>query len=1330
MSSKFTLFCLLLLGGLGRAGADAPAALEPPLQQLRERAQRCYDAGDTERGHQALAELVAALPGRVELAAELLGTMRRASMADKRMNRWTAYATERLVALHQAGLLDESNPEVLDAYDCLCVVRWDQGRLWESWDLLQRLQALDPDNPYARLGAVRLLAQVESAATIPTMQSVLDAVDGSRNDDRTREFLMVADRILSEAWPWAHTSILDPWRPVFSRAKFVGQSNQQMLDDLKAALARRRADQAAPAPAIRPSAPRPQPAGVSVPPVPDILSPAWSDLAGQEPDKNPELFDRAIRVAAGADKPALTADGLGLLDPVRAIDLRLRQMNTAAVSALRQVQETQYQERIRLRTPAQRAGREALGWYRQSPWSPTANRDLLARAQADLQRGRIAAARRSFGDILQHALEPATRQAAQVGLWLAAASEGQPAALDTLFADVDPTALFPWMGRTETAANIKARLLQGMPAEDRDQPKLAELEPRWLRLPAVPVWPDDTLTIQHGASLVEVQVRGNRIMAGARRWLAWYDLADPSAPLWFASDPALAPNPPGELQLPGAWRPALAGGRLYIRAGEASVPAQVRALDVENGRTLWETVGALPPPPTNSASSEFHAVCADPVIAGACLYYTELVGNKANPGDSRWDIVCAAADDGALIWRSTVVDAGADTVAGRLFRELPLAVRQRGNPLTVADGALFFGHAGLAARLDARDGRVEWVRTCRHGMAVAALRAGLAASRGAAPLVAGERVLLLARDGAALFAADRQTGQLLWEQIFIQPLELLGATKDRAVVRTVNRLVGVALDTGAVQWDVPAPEIIVGRGSVHGEVITLAAGDALLSLNAADGAVRERRAWPEGKAVWDYALAGKTLVLATDETAPTAAYKPDTLLNPNGSAEKPGPLGLPFKHAWDLPCAQRTRFFASPAGSPLQGRLFVAADGMLEAIDLDARGRSAWRRFTMGTVGQILFDKTTLVLCSGADPNQSGVQAVMAINGQTGAVLWRLPVWRSTAGVALSDGVFAMYDADAELRAYDAATGRPLWDRLVLRNTNMNARTWMTPPLAQAGQLHLFGARLQPAWEPGIPYSRFELRTGDLLPLRWIAKGESNQINRAQYCVGAKQAFVQIEIRKRDAPPQLYQCVLAEGGATRELSRSERMWPIGGPYVVVGKDNEQERKLFNCDDPAYEYPLDMRNLVMLTEELLLLNEKDGVAIIDLEKKQRIIGINTAADKIGNPRILKLDDTRVLFHGVSEKTIEKTVEKTVEKMIEKTLVVQEVDRRTGQVTRQGRVPDFDVNRNELRGVFLVPTLRQEGSGPPPGNVLLLQDNRALHAYVTAAPPPAAPPTAAP
>lgn len=1282
---------LLLCLGLCRAGLGGEPALDGPLREMRERAQRCYDAGDYDGGHRAMAELVAAMPGRTELAAEMLGVMWRASMADRRMNSWTEYASERLVAMHRAGLLEKDNATLSGAYDCLCVMRWEQGRLSEAWEAMQRLLELEAGNPYAHIGAARMLHQVGSPEALTMIQDVLDSVDGGIKTWKTRELLMVIDRSLDASWPWDRIPILDPWRSSFSRGSTRRASVESFFGSLKAAVAQRRIMAAMGQQARRVEKGKRKNAPV-------VAAPAASEVAGQEgfnpavqsPDKDPALFDRYIRLSAGRDQPVPDGDGAGLLDYWRLIDLRLQPLDAAAVNPLRQLQENRYKELTAQAPAGQRSARDQLAWYRTSPWSPAANLDLLASAQAELNLGHTAAAARSFRDVLAHSPDPTARQAAQVGLWLAAASEDNAAGLELLFGGVDPKANFPWLGRTASAADIKARLLKGMTAVDRENTPLAGLEPRVLRLPAAPVWPGDTLSIRHGASLVDLQVRGNRLLAGARNWQAWYDTAATATPLWTAMTPVLMKDQPGEVNLPGRWHPATGRGRIYTRAGTNSMPSVVRAVDVESGLTAWETA---------VAPGEFHAIGSDPVVAGSCVYYMELAGQKANDGyNSRLDVVCVAADDGMPVWRATVCDSAADTPAGLLLRNLPLTARVRGNGLAVSDGAVYCSGPGIAARFDARDGRAEWVRTCRVGIIMPKLiRSGLAEPLGGAPLIAGDRAVFVAQDGAGLYSVDLQTGRLLWDQEFVQPLEMAGATKETAVVRTMTGLAGVELGTGAVRWNVPLAQDVVGRCTLRGNVVTVGLGDALLSVNAEDGSVLERRAWPDGRTAWNYVVAGKSLLMVTDETAPTAAYRPDTALGTAGETANLQ-LRLPLKRSWSLPCDQRARVFAPPAGSPLQGRIYLACDGMLEAVDVGNGGRSAWRRFTMGTVNRILFDKNAIVLCSGGEarpsaPNEAAAMTAMVMDGQTGQLLWRLPEFGGADGAVLADGVLVVHDGETEMRAYDVVTGRLLWDRKAM--CNLSARGWPVEPCVQAGQMHLFASRLHIAWPNGVADSRVDLKTGKMLPVQWLAKGDIiSVVGRSGACVGTGEALVCVVGKNRDAGGHVYRYTLANG-AVSEVPGVSRMWSLGSPYVMAGNEDDHMRKLLRCDDAGYAYPLDSRQPFAFTDGILVQVEGKGWAVTDTARKQRLAMMDVVVAKNGiQPGIVRLDDTRLLFHASGENEV----------------ALKELERQSGKVIAEAVLPGLDHGRD----IMAV-------SG---GSVLLVHDAKGLQAFVTGSTPPAA------
>lgn len=110
---------------------------------------------------------------------------------------------------------------------------------------------------------------------------------------------------------------------------------------------------------------------------------------------------------------------------------------------------------------------------------------------------------------------------------------------------------------------------------------------------------------------------------------------------------------------------------------------------------------------------------------------------------------------------------------------------------------------GALLCLDARDGRTEWIAWYDSATRVAAKRPNYSdQDLPTACLVAGGTVVLAPNDSSTLFAFDATSGRTLWKrEIRGGSSQILGA-RDLTLVVAGERLHGIHLETGQIQWSV------------------------------------------------------------------------------------------------------------------------------------------------------------------------------------------------------------------------------------------------------------------------------------------------------------------------------------------------------------------------------------------------------------------------------------------------------------------------------------------------------------------------------------------------
>ncbi len=531
---------------------------------------------------------------------------------------------------------------------------------------------------------------------------------------------------------------------------------------------------------------------------------------------------------------------------------RLLAGEAKAVAALRKLKEAEARAALTVARPADDLGSVAA-LYRRHPWVHAVHAALAEAGEAELRRGHAGLAQRCFQDVLSHSADEPLRSRARVGLWLALAQDDPPA-LAASFRDTDPGALFAWMGGQLSARQIRQRLTVRADAPPAP-PALTDLEHRELTVPPSAGWVDERPAPHEEGVLV----------AGPGL-LAWY-AGDSTRPAWAQQSAAVVSASVWGLIAPGPFAPVVDAGRVYTRWGVAPVeeqprrdrrgwgylPAGLAAFDARTGALVWSTA--------RSTAWEGLAPVGAPALAEGRLYVLAVDRHRAFAPVS---LVCLDPGRGAVVWKRELVDAQtvlyADASKRRRPRFWEIDVAHFGNAVTVAGGAVYcLTNMGVVVRCDARDGLVEWARTYPRDDGGAAFET-LLRRQGAAPVVAGRRVLFVPRDALGAFALDRDTGELLWHNSEDAAMRVLGTAGDLLLLADGRRVAALDLATGKARWQRRFDESVDGRALLAGTSVYVGTAGRLYRLNAASGKVEEEAGWGKGGPLKHLALRGRILL--------------------------------------------------------------------------------------------------------------------------------------------------------------------------------------------------------------------------------------------------------------------------------------------------------------------------------------------------------------------------------------------------------------------------------------------------------------------------------------
>lgn len=585
----------------------------------------------------------------------------------------------------------------------------------------------------------------------------------------------------------------------------------------------------------------------------------WEGALGDLPNASPEVLDQFYgETKKFGELPWL--NGRGFLNTKQVLNTHLLSMPDADLKNLRQLQETAYLASTSKTTSSP----DPLTLFRRYPWSASAQSTLLKLAQRHVFEGKPHAAYRGFQDVLRHADAKELREQAQVGLWLSLAQIAKPDVVAKAFDAIDAQSSWPWNGKREKVSVIKAKLVKEIAAQVT-APTLASLKLHTVQLPPAPPGAANQLVFN-----VDLQRRGNRLLASSDGQLVMYDATNPGKPIWNHTSRVNIPRagktgvsrPFGgagagqvlplldEKHIAASWAGNGMGDRpvVTLRAADGGI---VNATDPHGpqSRFRYRTIGS----PTAADGNIYAAQLQQP--------YRSIISHPEYPN---WgDVSLSCFDKGSLEHRWTRVYPIAATNMSPSLSCFRAVLPQ------VSEGALFFcTNDGHVIRTDARDGELEWIHFFRP---TTGDRSKPASPRCLGALVVtDDKVICMPKFTGYLFALDKSTGRRIWRTPILRCHQVLGVHERNVIVLGANTLYAVDLDTGKLRWgrsivDNYADGFQLPRSQMIGSSIYCGTKNTLYRFDANSGALQESRDWTMGGEVpMTFLVSGSDLYAISD----------------------------------------------------------------------------------------------------------------------------------------------------------------------------------------------------------------------------------------------------------------------------------------------------------------------------------------------------------------------------------------------------------------------------------------------------------------------------------
>ncbi|MEX0652618.1 MAG: PQQ-binding-like beta-propeller repeat protein [Phycisphaeraceae bacterium] len=470
---------------------------------------------------------------------------------------------------------------------------------------------------------------------------------------------------------------------------------------------------------------------------------------------------------------------------------------------------------------------EVMTMFRRYPYAPTVQQLMLGLAEENLREGRFGMADRGFEELSRVTDAAQLRERAQAGRATAKASRP----VETPISEVDQ----PWQLRHVY-----------WPDEAGDAPRITDALPRATLRP------------------IELVMTGTGTFAADPGLLAAY-APDRRTPRWVRH----APWTPGQANLaeadtttvqvlPGLLRTASDPRQVVLRWGWNATQQQPQppvAFNRRNGQQQWAA--------RTATAWHDRRPLGSPAI-GEQVYQLAISGERRTA--DLW-LICHHAATGAVLWERRLAEVVTDLVD---TSERSSDVARFGATVTADDGAIYIAsQLGVVARLDARNGQIDWLHL--YNPADAPDPEQLRVRAGHKPLLSEGHVIIIPRDRHGVFALDRQTGELAWDRLMMPSWRTAGIVDGTLILAEQHMVVGVAPASGERRWTrLLAAPILHGPVAAERSAWLVDVDGSVIGMDAHSGTFKSLHADPvdalaKDQRVLGLAALGGQVTLLVDE---------------------------------------------------------------------------------------------------------------------------------------------------------------------------------------------------------------------------------------------------------------------------------------------------------------------------------------------------------------------------------------------------------------------------------------------------------------------------------